>query len=156
MMSRATDTIRGFSLLEVVLVLAITVTLASIALPLYSRAAVRHQADLAARRVATDLRQAQSYARTASASCTVTFTTGTEKYELSGVASFDGAPGNYIVDLTAEPYDAVLVSADFGGSGQIIFDGWGTPSNGGTVVLGVGSESRTIILDGETGEVTIQ
>jgi len=156
MMSRATETTRGFSLLEVVLVLAITLTFASIAVPLYSRAVFRHQADLAARRVAADLRQAQSCARTASASRTVAFSAGTETYELSSVVSFDGAPGNYIVDLTEEPYDAQLVSADFGGSGQIVFDGWGTPNSGGAVVVAVGAEQRTIVVDGETGQVTIQ
>ncbi|MBN1513780.1 MAG: type II secretion system protein [Phycisphaerae bacterium] len=150
-----TNRTRGFSLLEVILVLAITLTFASIALPLYSRAVFRHQANLAARRVAADLRQAQSCARTASASRTVTFWTATETYEISGVASFDGAPGNYVVDLRDEPYEAQLVSADFGGSGQILFDGWGTPSSGGSVLVAVGAEQRTIVVDGETGQVTI-
>ena len=97
-----------------------------------------------------------SIARTASASCAVTFSKETETYELSKVASFDGAPGNYVVDLTDKPYEAKLVSADFGGSGQILFDGWGTPSSGGSVVVAVGVEERTIVVDGETGQVTIQ
>ena len=156
MKRRATDTGRGFTLLEVVLVMAITTIFAGIALPLYSRAAFRHQADLAARRVATDLRQAQSYARTASASSMATFYATTETYELKGVASLDGAPGNYQVTLTDDPYEAKIVSANFGGSAQIIFDGWGMPNQGGSVVVSVGSEQRTIAVDGATGRVTIE
>jgi len=156
MKRRATDTGRGFTLLEVVLVMAITTVFASIALPLYSRAAFRHQADLAARRVATDLRQAQAYARTASTSCQVTFYATTETYELNGVASLDGAPGNYQVTLTDDPYEAKIVSADFGGSAQIIFNGWGMPNSGGSAVVSVGSEQRTIAVDSATGQVTIE
>lgn len=156
MKRRATDTTRGFTLLEVVLVTAIMAVFASVALPLYSRAALRHQADLAARRVANDLRQAQSYARTTSASCKVAFYPTTEQYELNGVASLDGAPGNYQVTLTADPYEAKIVSASFGGSSEVVFDGWGMPSSGGSVVLSVGAEQRTVAVDGATGQVTIQ
>ena len=105
---------------------------------------------------AADLRQAQTYATTTSASCKATFYAATEKYTLTGVASLDGAPGDYEVVLTADPYEAKIVSADFGGSGEITFDGWGVPSSGGTVVVSVGTEQRTIALDGETGQVTIQ
>jgi type II secretory pathway pseudopilin PulG len=142
-------------MLEVVLVMAIMTIFASLALPLYSRATFRHQADLTARRVATDLRQAQSYARTTSASCKVTFYPTTEQYELSGVASLDGVPGNYQVTLTDDPYEAKIVSVDFDGGGEILFDGWGMPNTGGIVVVSVGSEQRTITVDGATGQVTI-
>ena len=145
----------GFTLLELILVMAIMITFASIALPLYSNACIRHQADLAARRVAADLRQAQSYAKTTSAACTVGFFTGTAEYQLSNVPSLDGAPGDYTVDLTGQPYEAKLVSADFAGNSKIAFNGWGLPSSGGSVVLAVGLEERTIVVDGETGQVTI-
>jgi prepilin-type N-terminal cleavage/methylation domain-containing protein len=145
----------GFSLIELLLVLGIMVTFAGMAIPRYSDAVFRHQADLAARRVVTDLRQAQSYAKTASAACTVSFSVNSEQYELTNVPSFDGQPGDYIMDLRADPYNAKLTSADFDGATQVVFDGWGMPDSGGTVVIGLGSEQRTITVDGETGEVTI-
>jgi len=146
----------GYSLLEVVLVMAILVTFAAIAIPRYAGAVVRHQADLAARRVVADLRQAQSFAKTQSASCTVSFTVATSKYQLIGVPSFDGNPGDYNVNLSHDPYDAKLVSAALGGDSQVVFDGWGTPDSGGTIVISSGSEQRTVIVDGDTGQVTIQ
>jgi len=146
----------GFSLLEVVLVMAILVTFAAIALPRYADAVVRHQADLAAQRVVTDLDQAQSFAKTTSAACTVSFSVATEEYQLIGVPSFDGGSGDYSVNLSLDPYDAKLVSADLGGDSQVVFDGWGMPDSGGTIVVSSGNVQKTVVIDGDTGQVSIQ
>jgi len=146
---------RGFSLMEVVLVTAIITIVAGLAIPRYGRATGRYQADLAARRVAADLRQAQLYARMTSASCTVAFTVATHQYQIVNAPSLDGAGGTYTVDLTASPYKARIVSASFGGTTQVIFNGWGLPDNAGTVVIAAGSEQRTISLSQQTGQVTI-
>jgi len=146
----------GFSLLEVVLVTAILVIFAAMALPRYADAVVRHQVDLAARRVMTDLHQAQSCAKTSSTACTASFPVATSEYQLSGVSSFDGNPGDYSVNLSHDPYDAKLVSVDLGGDSEVVFDGWGMPDSGGTIVVSSGSEQRTIVVDGDTGEVAIQ
>ena len=77
---------------------------AAIAAPRYGQASGRYRLDLAARRVAADLRLAQSYAKAASASRTVVFTVETDQYQLSGVPAPDGATGDYTVSLSAEPY----------------------------------------------------
>ncbi|MHC4518140.1 MAG: GspH/FimT family pseudopilin [Planctomycetota bacterium] len=146
----------GFSLLEVVLVVAILVTFAAIALPRYGGAVARHRADLAARRVVTDLVQAQAFAQTTSAACTVSFSAATEQYDLLGVPSFDGNSADYRVDLSVDPYEAKLVSVDLGGDSQVVFDGWGMPDSGGTIVVSSGVEQRTVVIDGSSGQVTIQ
>jgi hypothetical protein len=86
----------------------------------------------------------------------VSFSTATEQYQLLNVPSPDGVPGDYIVVLSAEPYSADLTSVNFSGGSQVIFSGWGLPSNGGTVVVSAGSEQRTIVVDGGTGRVSIQ
>jgi prepilin-type N-terminal cleavage/methylation domain-containing protein len=148
----------GFSLLEVVLVTAIIAICAAIAIPRYGSAASRYQADLAARRVVADLRQAQSYAKTTSASCTASFTVATSRYQLTNVPSLDGSGGTYTVDLTVPPYKARIVSANFGGTSpnQVVFSGWGLPDKAGTVVVAVGSEQRTVAVNKQTGQVSIQ
>jgi prepilin-type N-terminal cleavage/methylation domain-containing protein len=146
---------QGFSLLELVMVTAMVAIMAAMAIPRYGRAAGRYQADLAARRVAADLRQAQLHARTTSASSTVAFTVATSTYQLVNAPSLDGATGTYTVDLTASPYRAKIISASFDGGGQVIFNGWGLPDKAGSVVVAVGSEQRTITLNGQTGQVTI-
>jgi prepilin-type N-terminal cleavage/methylation domain-containing protein len=145
----------GFTLLEVVLVTAIIATCAAIAIPRFGRATGRYQADLAARRVAADLRQAQLQARTTSASCTLAFTVATSQYQIANAPAFDGATGTYAVDLRLPPYKARIVSVSFSGA-QVVFSGWGLPDSAGTVVVSSGSEQRTITLDGTTGRVSIQ
>jgi prepilin-type N-terminal cleavage/methylation domain-containing protein len=146
----------AFSLLELVLVLAIIATLAAVAAPRYAASATRYRADLAARRIVADLHLAHARAKAASASQTVQFSPSTNDYELPGLPSLDGAAGTYTVELSDRPYDATLVSADFAGDTQVTFDGWGIPDSGGTLILTVGSERRTVVVDAETGKATIQ
>lgn len=146
----------GFTLVEVLLVVAIVAIFAALAAPRYGRASARHRADLAARRVAADLRLAQSCAKAASESRTVSFSVATKQYQLLNVAAPNGAAGNYTVVLSSEPYRANLVSASFNSSTQVVFSGWGLPDNGGTVVVSAGSEQRTVVVDASTGRVSIQ
>ena len=86
----------------------------------------------------------------------MSFLTATERYQLLGVPSPDGQSGDYTVVLSAEPYNADLTSANFNGSSQVVFNGWGLPTNGGTVVVSTGSQQRTIVVDGATGKVSLQ
>lgn len=145
----------GFTLVELVLVMAIMTILAAMAAPRYGRATGRYRLDLAARRVAADLRMAQSSAKAASTSRAVVFATATDQYQLSGVAAPDGIAGDYTVSLAAEPYKADLAAADFDGAPQVIFNGWGLPNCGGAVTLTVGSQQKTITVDGETGQINL-
>jgi prepilin-type N-terminal cleavage/methylation domain-containing protein len=105
--------VSGFTLIELVLVVAIMLIVAAIAAPRYGQAASRYQADLAAHRVGADLRMARSTARARSASCAVVFFVDANRYQLSGIPAPDGATGDYAVALSAEPYRANLLLADF-------------------------------------------
>ena len=62
---------------------------------------------------------------------------------------------DYQVELTAAPYAAEIVSADFAGGTQLQFDGYGLPSSGGAVVVQSGSYQRTITVDPDSGEPSI-
>jgi len=146
----------GFTLIELALVVAIVVVFAAIAAPRYAQASARYRLDLAARRVAADLRLAQSAAKATSTSCTVVFSTGTDQYELVGVPASDGQAGNYTVCLSDEPYNTDLTGAQFNGAVQVVFSGWGVPNQGGTVTLAIGSQQKTVTADSTTSQISIQ
>jgi type II secretion system protein H len=145
----------GFSLFEILLVLAIVAIFTALAAPRYGRASGRYRADLAARRVMADLRLAQSTAREASSARTVSFSTATDQYVLSDVPALDGPSANYTVVLSGPPYSADLTDVSFSGA-QVTFNGWGLPDKGGTVVLSAGAEQRTVVVDGVTGRISLQ
>ena len=146
----------GFSLLELVLVLAIMATLAAIAVPRYQASLVRYRVDLAARRIVADLALAQSAAKASSSSRRVRFFVNTDQYRIFDLQPLDGDSSYYDINLSEKPYEADIISAEFGADDQIIFDGWGIPDSGGTVVLTVGPEQRTVTVDAETGKATVQ
>jgi type II secretion system protein H len=149
----------GFTLVELVVLLLIMAMLASMAIPRFASASARYRVDAAARRVAADLTLACRNAYQSSSSRTVTFNVGADSYELSHVGDLDRPAENYEVSLAGEPHYATIVSADFAGQTKIAFNGFGVPvgieGSAGTVVIRVGDEVRTVVLDGTTGEVAI-
>jgi prepilin-type N-terminal cleavage/methylation domain-containing protein len=147
---------RAFSLIELVIVLAIVATMAAIAAPRYANAAARYRADAAARRVGADLELAAVQARMLGKAVTVTFNTATATYSIAGVEDLRHRAGDYTVALAAEPYRCTLVSATFGGPSQVTYTFYGTAAAGGQVVVRSGAYTRTATLDPVSGKVTIQ
>jgi len=145
----------AFSLIELILVLTIISVLAAIAVPRYANALARYRVDAAASRVVADLDYARQRARASSASVTVSFKTGQECVILEGVQHIDDPGKQWGVALAGKPYYADLVSVDFTGH-KLIFDGYGYPDSGGTAVLRVGTETRTVVLDADTGKAAVQ
>jgi prepilin-type N-terminal cleavage/methylation domain-containing protein len=147
---------RGFSLVEVVLVLVITACLAGIVLPRFGNAAAKQRADAAAKRIARDLSLAQNRAITSSASQTVTFNVGASSYTLAGMAAPDHSSQTYQVFLGQEPYNVTMVSANFGGNAVLIFNGYGAPDSDGSIVIRAAGFQKTIALDPDTGQASVQ
>jgi prepilin-type N-terminal cleavage/methylation domain-containing protein len=146
----------GFSLVELAYTIAIIGIMAAIALPHWSSSIQTYQLNLAARRVASDLTWAQSCANGASASVTVSFDSSKSIYQIVGVTDPDHPAGTYTVDLTADPYHATVTSVSFGGVPQIVFNGYGMPTQGGDVVVAVGGTQRTINVDATSGRILVQ
>src|SRR4051794_26840540 len=105
-MPRCQRRCRGFSLFELVIVLAVVSVVSAIAIPRYSSSLENYHASFAARKIAADIALAQSTARGTSGPQTVTFAGGGLSYSVSGVAALDAGAGGYSVDLSKAPFSA--------------------------------------------------
>ena len=140
-------------MVEVVCVVVIIATLAAVAVPRFSNTLARQRVEAAARRIVVDLALAQRRARTTNAKQKVLFTPATHGYTLIDMRH----PGLvYKVLLSEDPYGASIVSANFGGDTDIIFDVFGVPDSSGSVVISVGNHVRTVTVDAGTGRATTQ
>ena len=141
---------------EVSVVLVITAIISAMAIPRFSSSLTLRRVEGAARRVVADLTFAQRHAKATGVSQKVRFFAASARYRLDGVVDFDLGDANYDVYLAKEPYGITMKSADFGGDGIVIFDVFGIPDSGGTVVIESGDHSRTITVDADTGRAVSQ
>ncbi len=146
----------AFSLLELVVVLAIIATVAAIAAPRYVNALANYRAEGIGRRIMADLERARETAQSTSATVTVIFDVGKNRYDIAGLPSLADPSRDVGVDLSVEPYHAQLITATFGGTEQVSFDGYGKPDNGGVVAVSCGTTTKIINLDTETGIPSMQ
>ena len=78
------------------------------------------------------------------------------RYDIAGLPSLADPSRDVGVDLSVEPYNAQLITATFGGTEQVSFDGYGKPDNGGVVTVSCGTTMKVINLDTETGIPSMQ
>ena len=146
----------AFSLLELVLVVAILAVVAAVAAPRYGRAAARYRAELAAQRIAADLDLARRSARAAGVSRSVVFSVATQSYSLPGQGGMERKSATYTISLASRPYEVRLLTADFGGDGTVVFNGYGVADSDGTVLLQAGQERRTVVFRAASGKATVE
>jgi prepilin-type N-terminal cleavage/methylation domain-containing protein len=144
----------AFTFVELVVVIMIMGILTAVAVPAFFDSLLFYRVESAARRVKADLDLARQTARMKSAVQTITFNAAAYTAS-SGVEGFDHPDENYVVDLSAAPYQVSDVAADFEGNATISFDGYGAPSAGGTVTIAAPGHQCVVSVDAETGQVTI-
>jgi prepilin-type N-terminal cleavage/methylation domain-containing protein len=143
----------AFTIIELLIVVIIMGILTAVTAPTFFNSLLFHRVESAARRVKADLELARTQARLTSASQTVTFANST--YTLSNTTSLDKPGAIYSVDLKKEPYSLDGATPNFSSAAIVTFDGYGTPTSGGTVVLVAKAHACTVTLNGTTGDVTI-
>jgi prepilin-type N-terminal cleavage/methylation domain-containing protein len=145
----------GLTLVELVLVLMISSIIAAIVVPRYGGAVNKYRADAAARRVANDLSYARARACALSTSRSVVFNVTTGICQLTSESALNGTDA-YSVNLASDPYYVSIGTANFNGSTTATFNGFGVPLQSGSVKVICGTASRTISIDPDTGEATVQ
>lgn len=120
----------------------------------FSGTTANRQIEAAADRITSDLSLARQHAITTGASQSVQFAPGSGGYVLPGLQDPDRPSNTYAIDLSGSPYGVAIQSADFDGDAEIVFDAYGTPDSGGTLVIGAGGRQITLSVDADTGRVS--
>lgn len=142
----------AFTLVELSLVLFILVLIGAVAIPRFAGFATERRLEGAASRITADLEFARRRARSTNKPLTIRFFAVSNRYMLLDVPNPDHpSDPNYSVDLRSAPYEAEMAFADFGGDGDVVFDAYGLPDTGGSVIVRVGQRTKTVTLDQTTG-----
>jgi prepilin-type N-terminal cleavage/methylation domain-containing protein len=155
----STSRAAGYTLIELVVALLVCSILLAAAIPKYTDALLQYRVDAAAKRIAADIdfMQRQAIAKSASQSMIFTPSGGSpgtpNTYSMPTIQYVDRAATGAVVDLAQHPYQATLLSANFGGTTTLTFDRYGALTSGGTIVIGVGAAQKTITVNGDTGRV---
>src|SRR4030042_1220391 len=142
-----TPNFKGFTLIEVIMVMAIIGILAATVLPrIHFSTTSRTAVDGAAYMIASDIRYAQQFAMANRVSKTVTFTNGSSIYTFSPVS-----PG---MDSSGQLQS---IGATIGTTVTFTFNSLGEPTGGGgsSVTVSAGGVTKTITVLQYTGKVNI-
>ena len=145
----------GFSLVELALIITIIGVLSVIAFPKIGNIIEDVREKAVSERIVADINYIRNYAISRHDTTWLVVEPAGNRYALftgpsAGVRTIIADPetsATDTLDLDTDYPGVSITSASFGGGSEVSFNYWGTPSNGGSIVL----NSRTITLVAETG-----
>jgi type II secretory pathway pseudopilin PulG len=144
---------RGFSILETMIVVAITIVIASIGTYAFTTLRTHKQLEVAADALRARLEEARTYAMSGKGGTTYGVSFATSTYTLySGSTYSAGAAGNVVTTL---PSPVTLSRSLSGGASTILFARiTGLPSATGTLTLNNSSSTASVTV-GTMGDVNV-
>ena len=148
----------AFTLVELVVCLAILAIVAAIAAPRYGASIARYRAELAAKRIVADLELIRSRARAQGSYESATFYASGEYYRMISDPDLNDSTKEYVVYLNEAPYRADIVEVSFrsGTRNYMRYGNYGHPYWGGYVTVRAGDVERTVVVDPDSGEAYVQ
>jgi len=145
----------GFTMVELVLIISIIGIMGAITIPKLGDIIEGVREKAVSERIVEDINFIRSYAISQHDTTWLVVDATQNRYALfvgpnSGSRSLLPDPHTLesdTLDLDVDYAGVSISSANFGGSSEVSFNWWGTPSAGGTIVL----DSRTITVVAETG-----
>ena len=145
----------AFTLIELVIVIAIVSITAAIAIPRLSGASTRYRVDSAVQQVIADINVTAAMANRASAAHSIQFDAAAETYTLVGQPSLNDPAVDQAVNLSREPYKVNLLRVSIGGGSQLNVSGFGLIADSGQITLAAGTQGRRIIFTQGSSSVQI-
>jgi len=147
---------RGFSIVEVVIVVVIIGVTAVIAMPRYGNSIRRYRLESSAQRLISDFDRIVEDARRSRETRTLVIDVAADTWSVDDLVDLDGKGANYTMDISSDPYHADIIGADFDGTAKVVIDKFGRPAASGTVTLEVGGRKMTVKFNRSTGTAEVQ
>ena len=144
---------RGFSLVELIVVIVIIATLGAIAAPRFASADTSFRTSGAAHQLADAIRDAATQARNRSKSVRIRINATSNSFNAAVIS-----PLEYIAlyNTTDRPFKIDIIAVQFADSStSLTVNGFGVYSTSVNIKIGVGKAIQTVMVDADSGTVTI-
>jgi prepilin-type N-terminal cleavage/methylation domain-containing protein len=135
---------RGFTLLELLVVISVLGIATAIVAPRYGRSIARTRADAAMQRMMADFQRAQALARARSSGLAISIDPAGIAYSIPTFPTLDNARSVERVDLSLSPYLVTALDCRIAGVCEVRIDGFGRILSTGKLGLRVGDQNRWI------------